>query len=94
MSPDQLQRHVVRFDGHVQGVGFRVNCIQQAKGLEVHGWVRNEPDGSVLLDVDGQPSELAELLKRIKQSMALKIQSVDVQTKSSLGRTEGFRIAT
>jgi acylphosphatase len=37
----------VRISGMVQGVSFRAYTQQQAHGLGVAGWVRNEPDGSV-----------------------------------------------
>ena len=33
--------------GHVQGVFYRAAMREQADRLEVTGWVRNEPDGTV-----------------------------------------------
>ena len=33
--------------GRVQGVGYRVNCVQVAQELGLAGTVRNMPDGSV-----------------------------------------------
>ncbi len=91
-APADDVRYVVQFTGHVQGVGFRVNAIHQARGLDVHGWVRNEPDGSVLLDAEGSKLVMEELLAKIRKSMAAKIQTADVQISSPLGRNDGFRI--
>src|SRR5215813_12067767 len=39
------------FTGRVQGVGFRYQTLQLAKGFEVSGWVMNLPDGRVQLEV-------------------------------------------
>ena len=47
--------------GKVQGVFFRVSTKEQADKLGLKGWVRNEPDGSVLIEVCGE-SEIVEQL--------------------------------
>ena len=46
-------------EGRVQGVGFRYWAQRQARQLDVAGWVRNRPDGSVELVVQG-PSRAVE----------------------------------
>src|SRR4051812_25064600 len=43
----------VTVTGRVQGVSFRAYAEQQAARLGVAGWVRNEPDGSVAVHVEG-----------------------------------------
>jgi acylphosphatase len=43
----------VHVTGRVQGVSFRWYAVQEAERLGVHGWIRNEPDGSVAGHLEG-----------------------------------------
>ena len=43
----------MRFVGEVQGVGFRWTCRNIASNIGLTGWVRNEDDGSVTLELQG-----------------------------------------
>ena len=56
----------VRYEGRVQGVGFRYTVSELAEKLGVCGTVRNEADGSVLLDAEGAATALAELQVAIR----------------------------
>ena len=87
------RRYVVRFIGHVQGVGFRATCIALATGLAINGFVRNEPDGSVLLDADADPDDAQEWLSRIRSSKADNIDDVVIDEFESQGRSGGLKIA-
>ena len=50
-SPER--RVTARFDGHVQGVGFRYTTVHLAAELSVRGFVQNEIDGSVTVVAEG-----------------------------------------
>lgn len=91
--PKPQRRYVVRFMGHVQGVCFRATCISEAAGMKINGIVRNEPDGSVLMDVDGEPGDVRELIARVKLRMEQNIHEVVLDERESRGRTDGFHIA-
>jgi acylphosphatase len=54
----------------VQGVGFRATVRQLARGLSVTGFVRNESDGSVYLEVQGPDMAVSQLLERVRTTMA------------------------
>jgi len=86
------KRVIVRYRGHVQGIGFRVNAVQSARGLDVDGFVRNEPDGSVLMDVQGDSSQVDALLARIHDVMALKIDETLIDDRDEVAPRLGFKI--
>lgn len=93
MSGDERPvRYVVRFMGNVQGVGFRMTAVQQSRGLEVHGFVRNEPDGSVRMDVEGGQAAVKELLRRISDIMKTHLDDVQVDHRPLLHRTGRLQI--
>lgn len=64
-----MQRVRVWFSGRVQGVGFRATARHAARGHAVTGWVRNEPDGRVLLEVQGDPAEVQRYLDDLRRRM-------------------------
>ncbi len=50
---DMHVRWHIFFFGRVQGVGFRFTCREVAGRYEVSGWVKNVPNGSVEMIVEG-----------------------------------------
>lgn len=48
--------------GEVQGVFFRARAQEQAERLGVHGWVRNEPDGTVRAHLEGEPEPVEQMV--------------------------------
>ena len=50
------RRYVV--SGRVQGVGFRYRARYAAGQLGLTGWVENEDDGTVTLEVQGDPFDM------------------------------------
>jgi len=55
-----------RFEGRVQGVGFRYSTKQIAMGFDITGWVENLDDGAVRLFVQGEEAEVAHFLDSIR----------------------------
>ncbi len=53
----------IRITGYVQGVFFRKTTVEKASVLNLKGWVRNCPDGSVEIHAEGKDEDLAELEK-------------------------------
>ena len=77
-----------RVTGRVQGVSFRWYAQEQARTLGVCGWVRNEPDGSVLLHAEGDDEAVDSLVEwcRHGPSMA-KVSNVAVREATHSGAT-------
>lgn len=53
----------ITIQGKVQGVWFRDLTLKEAKQLGINGFVRNEPDGSVYIEAEGEPDKLDEFVK-------------------------------
>jgi len=64
-----MPRSRITYTGKVQGVGFRATAASIAARFEVTGWVRNEPDRSVLLEVQGDDGELAAFREALRERM-------------------------
>jgi acylphosphatase len=59
---------LIRYQGTVQGVGFRATVRRIAQGHAVRGWVKNEADGSVSLIATAESAELDLFLQAIRKS--------------------------
>lgn len=85
-------RRVIIFAGRVQGVGFRATAAASARGLGVTGWVRNEPDGTVRMEAQGDPKDVDELLGRIRRAMGGHIRSEHAHDAPPVPGEDAFRI--
>lgn len=64
-----MKKYRVYIKGKVQGVGFRYSVMRYAMEIEdLTGFVQNQDDGSVLLEVVGSQEKINHLLKKIKES--------------------------
>ncbi len=82
----------MRYEGRVQGVGFRATARAVAAEHAVSGFVRNEPDGSVLLELQGAPEQVEACLAGIARRMARRIVRCDRAPCSERSEERGFRI--
>ena len=89
---DNRIRYVVRYTGHVQGVGFRMTAVLQGKGRDIHGFVRNEPDGSVTMDVEASQADLKQLMQRIASAMSGRIDDTQIDQRPPMNREDGFHV--
>lgn len=71
--PEGTVRRRYSIQGQVQGVGFRYRAQYAAQSLELTGWVQNEDDGSVTLEVQGDPAKFVQLFAMIQRSDFIQI---------------------
>jgi acylphosphatase len=57
----------LQISGRVQGVGFRWFIRVAARRLDLAGWVRNMPDGSVEIAASGPQERLDEFRRAISR---------------------------
>ena len=69
-------RKRIIFRGRVQGVGFRWRTRHAADAFHLTGWVRNEDDGSVTLEVQGDPVKFLKLFALIQRSDYIQITAI------------------
>ena len=74
MGSEKVIRKRYTFYGRVQGVGFRWLAKQAADEAGVTGWVRNEYDGSVVMEIQGTSEQIDAVLLAIKRGRYLRIE--------------------
>ena len=76
MSRDKQIRVHLNLTGSVQGVGFRYRARHAAQMLGVTGWVTNESDGSVTMELQGTREQIERVLEMTERGMFISIESV------------------
>lgn len=52
----------IKIFGRVQGMFFRANAKKKAEELQITGFARNEPDGTVYIEAEGEEENLEKFL--------------------------------
>lgn len=83
----------IRIEGRVQMVGFRWFARQWADDLGLSGWVRNDPDGTVECEVEGNSQTVETFVDRMKEGpKASRVEEVRVDSKPFENRYRAFEI--
>ena len=72
-------RKRIQFFGRVQGVGFRYRAGYAAESLCLTGWVRNEEDGTVTMEVQGDEASIDRMLQMLQQDRYIDIVDMDIK---------------
>lgn len=65
------------FHGRVQGVGFRFMAVTLARPRGLTGWVKNEYDGTVTMEVQGRGEDINALVAELHRQRFIRIQRVE-----------------
>jgi acylphosphatase len=90
-STTHARRFLVR--GRVQGVGFRWFVEREAFILQIAGWVRNNPDGTVEILAQGTRDHLAGLHSRLREGpRAARVDEVEISEAQPVAGLASFLI--
>ena len=90
--PEGTERRHYSIRGQVQGVGFRYRARYAAQTLDLTGWVENEDDGSVTLEVQGDPDKFVQLFALIQRSDFIQITDIREKTLPPAPWERGFAV--
>lgn len=93
MSELMKMKHLnISVSGIVQGVFFRDTARSVAERLGVNGFARNEPNGTVWIEAEGEEAPLAEFLQWCHKGPTWgRVDNLDV-TEGELKNFSEFRV--
>ena len=85
-----IRKHIV-FYGSVQGVGFRYRARHAADLYGCTGWVKNEWDGSVSMEIQGEEESIDQVILAIERGTFVRIENMAVKSIPVVEYEYGFR---
>ena len=86
----KIIRRRFSFSGAVQGVGFRWRARHAAESYGATGWVRNERDGSVTMELQGSEETIERVLDAVERGAYIRIDGMDVRSLPVVTDERGF----
>ena len=78
MSEERIRKRLV-FHGTVQGVGFRWRARAAADAAGVTGWVRNNFDGSVTMELQGTEAQIDRVVQSLDRARYVRIEALEAR---------------
>lgn len=85
-------RQQITFYGRVQGVGFRYRAYYAASHLGLTGWVENERDGSVVMEIQGTQEQIDQMILMIQGGSYINIEDIKVKKMPLKEDERNFRV--
>jgi len=90
-----MKRVVINVSGKVQGVFFRASTKEKADELHIRGTVRNNADGSVTVDAEGDEASIEQFVEWCKQGPPrARVDHFEIRELDLSGGFDGFAIVT
>lgn len=86
-----IRKHI-KFYGRVQGVGFRYKARYTADALGLTGFVHNEYDGSVRMEVQGEEAMIDRLIQTLQQDRYIDIRDMEIKKLATCQEERNFRV--
>ncbi len=87
----QITKHII-FSGRVQGIGFRFTAFNIANQYQLTGFVRNLPDETVEMLVQGNPDDIADCIRDIQESFTSYITETKIEDTTPNLQYKTFKI--
>jgi len=91
-KPDFVLRRALRFTGNVQGVGFRFRAVHAANAVGATGWVRNDRDGGVSMEIQGTETQIDRVLLAVERGTYVQIENLWAKTIPAIDGEYGFYV--
>lgn len=88
---ERIRKHIV-FHGEVQGVGFRWRAMRAAEMQGCTGWVRNEWDGSVAMEIQGNRYGIEAVLESLRNGAYIHIEDTEEKDLPLQEDEQEFRV--
>ncbi|MCD8480061.1 MAG: acylphosphatase [Candidatus Cloacimonetes bacterium] len=88
-----MPRWEITVFGRVQGVGFRYHVKRSAEMLDVNGFVKNLPDGSVYIQAEAEKSAFESFCRLVEQGNSFsRVSKLSIEKLESMKRYNDFEI--
>ena len=87
-----IKRFRLCFYGMVQGVGFRYTAMHAANMYRLTGYVKNEYDGSVTCEVQGDEEAIDRFVTTIRNGRFIDISSIDKKAMEIIADESSFEV--
>lgn len=85
-------RERISVAGRVQGVGFRYRAQYAARNYGVKGFVRNEYDGSVTMELQGTERQITDMLIELQNAPYIRMDRIDASRIPVVENERGFKV--